>query len=307
MITIVCVGAILFHFMRNADDLKKVLSLSWHQVTIIALLIFMYLFVFTGRSLAVVRKCSNRSISFFHWFGISVTGRFLSLFVPQMGNVYQGVRLKRIFEVSYTAYLSSKFSLAWIDFVFNLLFAAVVIIVADYSFFILGLPAPVILLIFAILIALMPPIVLYILRSLRIQARIVGWMMEKVQILLKITVENIMDAPYLLRIISMGIILFSITCGIIYICFDALGAHSSVGAIVLFCTLLKLSDHVSLTPGNLGIREVLFGLLSDFFGMGVSEGILVSIICRVIFQIEIMLIVAVVNIPMLFGSKEDFF
>lgn len=296
VLTLLSIGAVVFHFVRNADDLSKVLNLSSGHLAVIALLQLAYQLVFTSRSVAVVRKCSNRSITWFQWFRISSTGRFLSLFVPQSGNVYQGVHLKRFFRVGYTEYLTSKFSLAWIDFIFNMLFAAAVIVAADYSFRLAGLPAPLVLLVIGVCVAVVPPVMLRLLRSADSRHRYVQWLRDRLTTLLEITLQSMRDTGYLARLIGLGLVIFSITCGVIYTCFDGLGAAPTVRAVVLFCALLKISDHAALTPGNLGVREILFGILGEFFGLGVSEGILVSVIRRVISQIEIAIIAGLVNV-----------
>lgn len=55
-----------------------------------------------------------------------------------------------------------------------------------------------------------------------------------------------------------------------------MGIEPNVPDLALFLALYKLSTLVVLTPGNLGIREMAFGFLSQALGIGMAEGILAS-------------------------------
>jgi uncharacterized membrane protein YbhN (UPF0104 family) len=305
VVTFVCIAAVVAHFIAHKADLYKLQNLSMIHISVIALLQLAYQLLFTSRSLIVFRKCSSGKITWFQWFRLSATARFLSLFVPQMGNVYQGINLKRIHQVSYTEYAASKFSLAWIDLIFNMFFASGVIVSVNYSFPIFTIPSPIFLAAFAIFAAAALPSVLFILKSLRTGNRIIGWLKSHIEEILVMTMQSIRDIPYLIKVVLLGVLIFSITCGVIYTCFHGLGAQPSLGAVVLFCILLKISDHAAITPGNLGIREILFGVLGQYFGLGVSEGILVSVIRRFISQVEIAFIAGLVNLPALIRKKGD--
>ena len=51
---------------------------------------------------------------------------------------------------------------------------------------------------------------------------------------------------------------------------------------MLYAILLKLSLLVNITPGNLGLRELVYGQLSQALGTGVEASILVSGIIRMV-------------------------
>jgi len=50
----------------------------------------------------------------------------------------------------------------------------------------------------------------------------------------------------------------------------------------LFFTVLTLLNQIVITPGNLGIKEVAYGVLAQQLQIGMAQGILVSLILRVL-------------------------
>ena len=56
----------------------------------------------------------------------------------------------------------------------------------------------------------------------------------------------------------------------------------SVPVLALFYIILKISTEILITPGNIGPREVAYGVLSESMGIGMGQGIAVSVIIRVL-------------------------
>jgi hypothetical protein len=52
--------------------------------------------------------------------------------------------------------------------------------------------------------------------------------------------------------------------------------------LAVFYALFKLSFYINLTPGNLGVQEVVWGKLSELMGIGMAQGVLVSAFVRVV-------------------------
>jgi uncharacterized protein (TIRG00374 family) len=80
----------------------------------------------------------------------------------------------------------------------------------------------------------------------------------------------------------LGIAVFIITVFSYYVLFAGFDMRLSLPALTVFCTLLNLSTFFVITPGNIGIQEIAFGFISQQFGVGMAQGILVSIVSRII-------------------------
>ena len=61
---------------------------------------------------------------------------------------------------------------------------------------------------------------------------------------------------------------------------DALGAGVSVGEAALFLALVQMSSLVVVTPGNIGVRELAFGLIGSALETGAVNGLLISAVTR---------------------------
>ena len=95
------------------------------------------------------------------------------------------------------------------------------------------------------------------------------------------SVENLADRIYLLKIILLGLAVFARTILLYHLYFLTLGLPLDFTALAVFYAFSKLSFYVNLTPGNLGVQEILWGALSEWMGIGMAQGVLVSALARV--------------------------
>jgi hypothetical protein len=58
----------------------------------------------------------------------------------------------------------------------------------------------------------------------------------------------------------------------------------------VFYALYRLTFHVNITPGNIGIRELAYGLLCAQADVGMSKGILVSAELRILSTVVLLVL-----------------
>jgi len=51
--------------------------------------------------------------------------------------------------------------------------------------------------------------------------------------------------------------------------------------LALFLAFYNMSLYLTITPGNIGVREIIFGALASALGVGMAEGIIASAVHRV--------------------------
>lgn len=68
--------------------------------------------------------------------------------------------------------------------------------------------------------------------------------------------------------------------GWMYFSYVALGFHVDFIAALLAGIVTQLSFYISITPGNLGVRETMVGFISQLTGMGFAEGVTVTLLQR---------------------------
>ena len=290
-IIVVCAAGIVAHFARNRTDLRLILAIPWQTLLAIIGLQSLNLVLHSLRFRLSVEKCGEKHIPFPSWFRLVVLGRLLNRFVPQMGTIYQGVKLKEKHQISYTQYITSKFSFMWMDWSLTFATALVITWIYDASLRIGGFRV-VEALIGILFVTVISPFVLdAVFRTALVRVRWLAWLAAKVSAVLQATVRNLRDYRYVAKIVLFGGAIFGLRAMVIFLCFRGMAVEVKLPAIVLFCALLKVGDHVKVTPGNLGVRELVFGVLSKALGMGISQGILVSVIRRLLLQIVVIALV----------------
>lgn len=278
---ILCAGFIVQFFNRNREELLVVLEIRPTYVVSLLALCSVYLILHAYRYQVVLEKCSDRQISFGSWFRLFILGRFLNSIFPQAGNVYRSVRLKENYGVTYTRYISACFSLVWMATCFNLLLTLGVIMLANPGLRVGSLPAKQLVLVSAVLFGALPPLVGALLRVLP-ERGYLSWLRAKLTEVLQVSVRNLRDGWYMARIIVAGVLVFGQACLIIYMCFQSMGIGVGAAEAVLFYSLLQLSTYVNFTPGNIGVQEIVLGLLAEAMEIGMGAGMLVSGLLRAV-------------------------
>ena len=275
-----CLAFLVVFFARNREDLGLLPEVNAASIAILILLSLAYLVLQAWRYQLVLEQCGGQPLGFRSWFPLFILGRFLNTVVPQTGNLYRAYELKRAHGLSYTRYVGAFFAFAWLDTCLNLALAAILIAVTDRTHRLLGLPTAA-LVGALLLVAVAGPVLLHrILRSLPPCGRLSGWLLAKLEEALRVAVGGIGDGSYMLRVVVSGMLAFAVAALILFVCFQALGVELGLPAIVLFYVLLRLSSHLSLTPANLGVQEIGFGLLGEALAHAMGEGILAAALIR---------------------------
>lgn len=277
-----CTVFIVRFFYRNSEELRSLVNIRPAQIVVMILSYSVYFVSHAYRYKIVLEKCSGCTIGFSQWFRISMLGRFLNTVIPQMGNLYRAVRLKEEYHVSYTRYVSSFFSFAWLDTSSNLLVGLAVIGLLSPGLRIGPLPATHLVLGLAGGVVLLPIILEVVFRSITVRGRFLTWLHAKLAEVLRVSVQNLHDGGYMARVFLVGLLVLAQACVIFYVCFHSIGIRVGAAEVVLFYVLLKLSMNVSLTPSNIGVQEIAFGILGEQTQIGMGQGMLVSAVMRVV-------------------------
>jgi len=199
-----------------------------------------------------------------------------------MGNVYRSIELKQKYSISYTRYISSFTSLAWMDTSINLIIAAMIIAVINPGFKIGQFLAWEVLVILIFVVVATPIVAEIVLRKINFKNRYLDWLHSKFAEVLLVSVSNLKDKVYLLKIVLLGLAIFVRTCAMFYVYFSVFNVQISIPALVVFYALFKIGAFIIITPGNVGVQEVIYGFLSEQMGIGMAQGVLVAALIRVV-------------------------
>jgi len=282
-IGIACLAYIVRYFIVNWDDVSNTLRLDPLAVAGIFGILVFHTSVHALRFHVIIAKCSGKHIPFLHWFRIFVHARFLNNVLPQAGNAYRIVTLKNDYDVTYTRYIASHVAAFWMEIIINFALAGTVVAAFDPTLAIKGVAVAPILFLGAAGALAGPFVVEGVSRRFQFRMKAMAWAHEKMIELLQVTRTSVRDVRYLVKVAGLVglqfvdmIIVFSLT-------FLSVGKAVDIPTLAAFYALYKLSAYFIITPGgNLGIRELAYGLLAREVGIGMTEGMLASVTIRVL-------------------------
>jgi uncharacterized protein (TIRG00374 family) len=86
----------------------------------------------------------------------------------------------------------------------------------------------------------------------------------------------------ILQLILLSIFLFIIYSLEIYFAFGAFGIDASFSVSGVITSFDNLAGAVKLIPGNVGIKEAIFGMISATYGIGINQGVHAAVLHRVV-------------------------
>lgn len=296
LLALACLGYIVHFFWTNQDQLKLLGRFDLASVVLLFGLYLVALPIEAWRYRVVLDHCSDATIGFRSWYEVFVVGRLLNQVAPQAGNVYRGVTMKRRFGLAYTEYISSFASYLWLDSVLNLLLALVIVLLFARDLVVGGLRVWPVLSGVVALVLVAPPMACLVLSRVTVRHRRLKWMYEKLHRVIRDVAESIRRPRYLATVTLPGVALFGIACAAVYVVFNAIEQPVSLPLAALFAAIMKLAILLVITPGNLGVREVAYGVLADQAGVGMGAGIIVSVSVRVIATLVVIANAAIVKL-----------
>jgi hypothetical protein len=281
-VVLLCAVYIVKYFYANWDSLQIAFKINKLMIICIILISVTTLITFSYRFKIIMHKCSGKNPPFWEWFKVIMLARFYNMFFAQSGNIYRGVELKRRFGISYTDYVSASVSFGWMDICIDLIITGVIIILIRPEFKLGNFKAYQFVALLLLVIICLPILADFLLKRISTNASSLLWIKSKLSQVLTATISNLKDLSYLAKIVIWGLLVAAQTLIVYYILFTAFEIKLDIPSLMLFYALLKLSSAVIITPGNIGIQEIAFGVLSTQIGGGMAQGILISAISRVL-------------------------
>lgn len=279
-LTLLLVSVFLCVFIiTNRDDFLILLSLDIPDLLKLCALNFLFLVILSLRFFVTLLPLSNR-ITFLDCFHYFVAGRFLGSFIPQGANIYKSVSLKLRNEINYKKYIAGIFIFYWFNLAFSFFIGTLIM-----ALWAPGLKIGRINVCYLFLaLTLMCIISLPVLRGIQQ----LGFLNRDWYIFKQVR-YTIQEGRALMRnknlIIANVLLVFADTLvgiGILYLCFRSMSIESTLPKLTLYLVLMRLANVVAITPGNIGVREFLFGYLTKTTGITMAAGISASIILRVV-------------------------
>ncbi len=266
--------------IRHRSDLGNLRFFTVWELVFVCILFVLYFGVRAYQFFVVLLALGCHGMKFREWFATYITGRFANTLLGQSGAVYRAVVLKKRHQFPYTSFISADVFAAWFDVLFSLLLALVSMAIFAPRQEIGGVNAQLVLLMTLVVCTGGPVVLERGLRRIKTPWKRLDALRMKLHGMFEAALKSLCDLSVLMRMSVATLVSFALGALFLGLSFLAIGCTVSVPAAILFLALFKLSTVVVITPGNLGIRELAYGLLSAGMGIGMSEGVLASLIVR---------------------------
>lgn len=276
-IAAISVVFVAWSLLNDKHILLRAKEIPLGDIGVIFTLLVVCFFLHAQRFVLLIEEHCRCRIPLLDWVRMLVVVRFMNNLLPQMGSIHRGIALKRDFGVSYTDYIAANIFFVWTDTVFNFLLALCLFQFSTAQLHLFGLPAATFLALSSATLAVTPFISHWLLRRVRNPSRVLQKLAEVADEL----IEGLRSPRYMIATTAIAIASFLLMTYVFQILLASIGAYVDLATLSVFYALYRLTFHINVTPGNVGIREIAYGLLCAQANIGMSQGLLIAAEFRV--------------------------
>lgn len=304
-IAVVAMAIVVHQLLGDPEPLRRILRTPPPVLLGLCALVIVNQVLASQRFSLAMSHAGGGGLGFAVWFRLTSVGQMLNLFVPQLGNLYRGVTLKRDYGVSYMAYATGLVSFVWLDMVMGVAIAFLAIALLEPGLELADVSALLLLAVAELCILLGPILAAQVLRRLPPSSGLVGRAQARLTTLLGTASAAARSPRLMLRFFLLNIVVTVGQTATLWLAFHSVGGNSELSAMVLFQILVKISSQVVVTPGNLGITELAYGLLAHGSERTLQQGLAVSLLLRAVGSAMVMLLgLASGGAGVLFGGRR---
>jgi hypothetical protein len=279
-IAIISVCFVVFSLIKDRTILEQAKNIPRRDVGLILALLTIYFILHAQRFVLLVEQHCRCRIPLLDWIRMLLVMRFMNNVVPQTGSIYRGITLKRDYGISYTDFIAANIFFIWTDTILNFVIALLFFILGTSQLEIFRTSALNILILGIIILIAAPFAARAFIRKLSSPSH-PEFHRKLVQIVDELF-RGIKQPRYIAVTTSIALISFLLMTEIFRILLGAIGAEIDLATLGVFYALYRLTFHINITPGNLGIREIAYGLLCAGAQIGMSKGLLISAELRIL-------------------------
>lgn len=260
----------------NRSDFDALGELTPAAAIIVVGVQVLYLFPQSYRYRLITESHADLRIDGLAWFRIFSFSTLLNNFVMQSGLVYQSTALRREAGLKLGAYLGSYAIAGWLSMLVNLVLAAVLLGALSPGVHLGPGPAWLSMAVLAVAVAVAPIALHRLTRAFGSGNRFVRAGSQ----ILRSAVDLPRRPAFAVRfLVSSGVTALVGGAGIVAAA-KALDVPVGIGEAMLFLALVQMASLVSITPGNIGIRELAFSVVGSALEAGAANGLLISTLMR---------------------------
>jgi uncharacterized membrane protein YbhN (UPF0104 family) len=291
VIAVLAMAFVVRQLVSDPGPLRRVLEIGPGVLAALCALMAVNQALMSLRFELALNHTGGRRLGFVAWFHLTSVGQMLNLFVPQLGNVYRAVKLKRDHGVSYLGYATALVSFVWLDIVMGMVIAILTVASVEPGLRFGGVSALALLGLGLLGVFFGPIGVAAVMQRLPPRSGFFGRMQARFTSLLA-TSSRVARSPALMaRYFLLNVVVTASQVATLWLMFHAVGAKNmGISGLVLFQILLKLSNQLVVTPGNLGITELAFGALAHGSEATLEQGLAASLLLRAVGSVMVVIL-----------------
>jgi len=290
-LTPLCFGVITWMAYKNPEALTQLAKPNSKTIALSSALLALYFLVYSLRLQSVVEFWAQCKIPKIHFLKVVIFGRLYNTLFPQLGFLYRGMTLKRDYGIEHSNYFGSQVAFGILDLTVNILIFITVWVAYEKTF-----------LLAALTFIGCGSAALFAFSKLRhfplpennTKGKLINWLKEFRTRCSDISQPGFYIPFFILSLFSLVLMTTIFSCY-----FDQISNPLSLPIIILFYTLYRITFYISVTPGNLGLREVAFGFIGAGFGVPAAAAALIALSIR----IQSYIILAILALPLFFYDK----
>ncbi len=305
LIVVLAMAVVARQLVSDPEPLRRIWAAGPQTLAGMCALVVLNQALMSLRFAQVLNHMGAPRVGFAAWFRLTSVGQMLNLFVPQLGNVYRGVTLKRDYGISYSTWATGLISFVWLDMVGGILIAILAISQLDPHLRFGGMSAELLLSLGLFTIFFGPIAAAFVFERLPSRSGFIGRTQARLTTLLRTASAAASSPGLMLRFFSLNVVVTIGQTATLWLAFHSVGAPIPVSGLLLFQILVKLTSQVVITPGNLGITELAFGALAHGSARTVEQGLAVSLLLRAVGSAMVVLLGALSGgASALFGDRR---
>ena len=273
--------AILIVYLNRHDLILLLQMKIWD----LAAIYLVYLLQFMAAAIPlwlIIRHLSGKSVPIIKWIKIMFVSRMANHLVPKSGGFYKAYILNNDYKVSYINFIQIYAFFSWLTVFINLGLVTLLIYIflptlkiGDYhaisimaGMFVITLSGPLIM--------------KYVLDFINPKETLFSSISEKIHGIFVVMLQQGRDIELMSKLIGVLILKFGLNVLLFKLLFSGMNIQIGYPQMSLFIAAQQVTIILFITPGNIGIRELLYGGIGGAIGIGVTEGLIASALLRVV-------------------------
>jgi len=283
------VVAIAYFMRKYSADISNLKELSLLDVAIIGGWSMASYIAYAYAVYIVLVDLGLRKLGLGNWLKIYFVSRIVNFFITQGGNLYRLFVLKKDYGFSYTNSVGVTGFMIWSNATAAVLASVIALASTNLEYRAGGLSLFQWCLLLFVGLTFVPLVAMPFADRNRMsgisRVRIFKPFLE----IAEFFVATVKKRRLFSVVTLLSVIHFCFSVGMIYFTFLAIGQNIDVQIACVFTTAFVFTRYINIVPGNLGVSELVGGLLSEQMGVGFSNGLIVTGILRVVEILMILL------------------